>query len=675
MLLAHVSLLMNTDAHKGVLMVSNEQIRDYINNQITLDKQKTSIHVTGKNIEDALLQGAIELGLPVRRLEYEILDKGKRGVFGVGHKNCTLIIYEAEKHISMEGSDLDDLDHLADMEDDNQIVVENHPGTFSLRLDRDGYAYLKVAKPVGNEEAVTMAEVESEIFNRALTSYDSKKIEEVVNLGDDIYVKVGEFSYNPVNDPLMSIEVSEDEMQAFIYVSEPGPGGANLTGDDIKGFLRNNRVISGISPEYLKNYEENPQYRRSYLVAEGRPAENGKDGYVKYLFETDPHKIKLKVKDDGKVDFRELNLIQNVIKGQPLAKKIAPELGKDGKNVYGTPIKSKDGRDIQIGLGKNVTIAQNGEIAVTEDSGQVLLSKGKISVETVLIVPGDVNTSTGNINGLGTVVVKGNVDDGFSVTAQGTIEVLGFVGKSTLTSGGDVVVRQGINGGEGDESGLIKAQKSVWASFITNATVESGNNVIVSDGIVNSVVDANAKILCQGKRAKIVGGHVRAAEEINAAVLGSPHGAETIIEVGYDPKTKEEIEDFEAKQRDVESKIDELSRNIQGLLKQKKILKDKFPAQKVKSLLSQRKMFNKLTIEKNNFTTEIERRLDFLESLKVSGKICASKTVHPGVKLFVKDAALDITNPYDNAVTFIVENGFITTTSYEEIEEDISRRE
>ncbi|MDA3812212.1 MAG: FapA family protein, partial [Spirochaetaceae bacterium] len=486
---------------------------------------------------------------------------------------------------------------------------------------------------------------------------------------------VGEFSYNPVNDPLMSVEISEDEMQAFIYVSEAGPGGANLTGDDIKGFLKNNRVISGIKPEYLSDFEENPVYRRSYLVAEGLSPVNGKDGYIKYLFETDPHKIKLKVKDDGKVDFRELNLIQNVIKGQPLAKKIAPELGKNGKNIYGTPLNAKDGKDVQIGLGKNVTIAQNGEIAVAEDSGQVLLSKGKISVETVLVIPGDVNTSTGNINGLGSVIVKGNVEDGFSITAQGSIEVLGFVGKSSLTSGGDIVVKQGINGGEGDDSGLIKAQKSVWSSFITNATVESGYNVIVSDGIVNSQVDANAKILCQGKRAKIVGGHLRAAEEINAAVLGSPHGAETIIEVGYDPKTKEEIEEFEEKLKDLDNKIDDLSRNIQGLLKQKQILKNKFPPQKAKSLLDQKKLFNKMNSEKTLYTTEIERRLDYLESLKISGKICASKTVHPGVKIYIKDAALDITNPYDNPVTFIVENGFITTKSYEEIEEDISRRE
>lgn len=656
-------------------MVSNDKIREFMSQQIQLDKSRTSIHVTGKNIEDALLQGAIELGLPVRRLEYEVLDKGKRGFFGAGHKNCSLIIYEAEKKAHEESVADDDLNHLGEMElpSSDSLVVE--PGSFSLRLDHDGCAYLKVKPPVNGGPAITKEEVESEILLRALTSSDSKKIEEVIRLADNLYVKIGEYPYNPVNDPLMSVEVSDDEMQAFIYVSEPGPGGANLTADDIKGFLKNNRIISGIREDLLLQYEEKPVYRRSYLIAEGQVPVHGKNGYIKYLFEVDQNKIKLKVQDDGKVDFRELNLIQNVIKGQPLAKKIAPELGKNGKNIYGTPIKSRDGKDIQIGLGKNVTIAQNGEIAVAEESGQVLLNKGKISVETVMVIAGDVNISTGNINGLGTVVIKGNVEDGFNVTAQGSIEVMGFVGKSTLTSGADIIVKQGINGGEGDDSGIIRAQKSVWSSFITNATVEAANNVIVSDGIVNSIVDANSKILCQGKRAKIVGGHVRAAEEVNAAVLGSPHGAETIIEVGYDPKTKEEIETLEKQQNDLESKIDELSRNIQGLLKQKKIMKEKFPSQKAKSLLNQRKIFNKLTVDKKSCTLEIERRLDYLESLKVAGKISASKTVYAGVKLFVKDATLEITNSYDNAVTFVVENGFITTTSYEKIEEDVSRRD
>ncbi|MDA3811291.1 MAG: Jag N-terminal domain-containing protein, partial [Spirochaetaceae bacterium] len=158
-------------------MVSNEQIREYMLHQINLDKKKTSIHVTGKNIEDALMQGAIELGVPVRRLEYEVLNKGKKGILGTGRKDCTLIIYEAEKLDEIDQSDSDDLDHLHDMHSDHDIAVESEPGSFSLRLDRDGCAYLKVKPPIGDGESVTKEEVEAEIFNRALTSYDIKKIQ------------------------------------------------------------------------------------------------------------------------------------------------------------------------------------------------------------------------------------------------------------------------------------------------------------------------------------------------------------------------------------------------------------------------------------------------------------------------------------------------------------------
>jgi uncharacterized protein (DUF342 family) len=51
-------------------------------------------------------------------------------------------------------------------------------------------------------------------------------------------------------------------------------------------------------------------------------------------------------------------------------------------------------------------------------------------------------------------------------------------------------------------------------------------------------VISNKKIICDGKRATIVGGHLRAADEIHAKTLGSIAGSETILEVGYDPKSR-----------------------------------------------------------------------------------------------------------------------------------------
>jgi uncharacterized protein (DUF342 family) len=73
------------------------------------------------------------------------------------------------------------------------------------------------------------------------------------------------------------------------------------------------------------------------------------------------------------------------------------------------------------------------------------------------------------------------------------------VGKANLTSGGDVIVKKGINGSDEGDLGIILPGKSVWASFIQNAQIEAGDLVVVSDGIVNSHITSLHKVLCQGK--------------------------------------------------------------------------------------------------------------------------------------------------------------------------------
>jgi len=107
-----------------------------------------------------------------------------------------------------------------------------------------------------------------------------------------------------------------------------------------------------------------------------------------------------------------LNLIQNVIKGGRLAQKIPAEKGKPGKTLLGRYTEAKNGKDIPIPLGKNTRLAEDQLTVVAETNGQVLLVKNQINVEPVMTIEGNVSIKTGNIMFLGTVYVKGSVDDG-----------------------------------------------------------------------------------------------------------------------------------------------------------------------------------------------------------------------------------------------------------------------
>ncbi|MFP4510892.1 MAG: FapA family protein, partial [Spirochaetaceae bacterium] len=266
---------------------------------------------------------------------------------------------------------------------------------------------------------------------------------------------------------------------------------------------------------------------------------------------------------------------------------------------------------------------------------------------------------------LGTVLVKGNVDDGFSVKAAGNIEVMGSVGKCDLDAEGDVIVHQGIAGKGG---GTVRSGKGVWAKFIENANVESSDLVVVSDGIINSRVRTDKGVICKGKRASIVGGRISASEEIRAKTLGSVGGMETVLEVGYDPKSKARLEELEARLTEIENELEDVLRNlqtIQAMHKQRrKLSKDKIDQARE---LQRRK--NELVRERDELVDESDEVKNYLTQIRSAGRVSASGVVHPGVKIWIKDASLDVRNEFKQ-VSFVASSGTVKVEKYDAPDDD-----
>ncbi len=655
-------------------MIGLDNFRERMKAEAEKTRKIKSVQVGGRSLDDALRQASLELGLPLRVLEYEILDRGHGGVLGRKSRPWRIIAYESV-NLKADKNEQSLEDELGLKAYEVQEVPEDidADGRFSVRLAANG-AWLKVFPPEGKGRPVFPEEVILRLTEREVADLQMELINTVVQKADTMWVKVGDFIHNPLNDSLCRIDVTEDGMKAYIIVNEPGPGGVDLRVEDIRGFLTNNSVIYGVLDEALQDFEDFPEYGVSYLVAEGSPPVNGSDARVIYNFETDPNKISIKEREDGSVDFKELNRYQNVVKGQPLARKIPPEPGKDGRTVYGRYIPARDGNDLEIGLGKNVTITDNGATVIATASGHVMIKNGKINVDTVLVIPGNVDARTGHVNTLGSVVIRGNVEDGYNVTAQGKIEVLGYVGKANLNAGGDIVVSRGINGGEGTEFGHIVAAKSIWSSFIQYAQAEAGEYVIVSAGIVNSDVVAQKRILCKGRRAKIVGGHVRASEEVNAITLGSPGSSETLVEVGFDPRAREELEQLNNQYEALDSEKDTVDLNLQGLKRQVLIQKKRLSKEKEQLFEELRKKHNELHRKMAALQEEINRKQEYLNTLTINGKVSASKRVYAGVKLRIRDVEYVVKDSYESPVTFVLDGDYISTVKYQDIQDELIRR-
>jgi uncharacterized protein (DUF342 family) len=329
-----------------------------------------------------------------------------------------------------------------------------------------------------------------------------------------------------------------------------------------------------------------------------------------------------------------------------------------------------EGKDVPLTFGKNVGVEEDGLTIVANEDGQVIFNAGKVSVEKIYTVNGSVGSETGNILFLGSVIISGDVNEGYSVKATGNIEVMGLVDKAELHADGDIIVRQGIIGKPGIS---VQADQMIVAKFIGTAMVKSGSTVIVSESILNSTVYARQQVICQGKKAAIIGGKICAGEEIVSKELGSASGnTETVCEVGYDPETKEALAELTAKQAATQKDLDDIQRNITTFeamkQRQKTLSKDK--EEYLADFLAKRES---LRAQFDRIQEKIQEAEERLARLRLTGKVTVSAKCYPGSVICIRDTRTVIRNEY-KSVVFTVQNGLVHVGKFVETEGDAAAK-
>lgn len=640
-------------------MVTLETIRDEMKKRLNVDKQLHSVDVHADSIEDALADASVQLDAKVSNLQYEIVEKGSDGFLGLGKKPWKLKIYQdpnTVKKVTRLASE-----GLFDNEDgESEVQIQDRDGMFYVRHFKTDIA-LKVILPLGSGAEVELKDVLDEVKRQDTIEFDEQLIKKYVKQGTDKqYFTVGQYKHIPAGDVIIGVDVTKDELKGSIVVSPPSMSGSEASAEMIKRALIQQGVIEPcIDMNKVEEFVDNPAYNIPFEVASAILPVDGRDAYISYNFETDPKKLKAKVSETGNINYKELNQIQNVIADQPLAQKMPAERGKGGKTLFGRYLEAKNGKDIQIQLGANVHLDRDGVTIKADIDGEVMLVNGKVTVEPMKFLDA-VNVKTGDIKFVGTVIIKGSVEEGYKVEAT-NIEVNGIVDKSRLEATGNIIVRQGIFGkGEG----YIKAGKSLWAKFINDTTVEVEENVIVSDSIVNSTVTAMKNIVVKGKKAQIIGGHLMATEEICARKIGSPGGGtETILEVGIDPRAKKRLEELQNLQSKATKEYENCDLDIQTLEQQKKLRK-KLSQEKEEKLTNLKSRCEQISSELEEMTEEINKIQAHLRELKAVGKVKVENEVYSGVKIYIRDV-LDEVKMDTKSVTFSYDRSFSKRGPYE----------
>lgn len=341
-------------------------------------------------------------------------------------------------------------------------------------------------------------------------------------------------------DPYLKVIFSDDKSVAYLEFTKFDQE-FECTAEQLEGFLRTQGLSNGIDSIILQQISSNPEAYTldKVIVAQCQKPVNGIDGRIEYTVSFDDIGKRPLETQDGKVDYKELVQLNNVRKGQMIGKKIDPLPGEDGISVTGEPIPYKAGKEARFKVGKNIVLNPEHTVIYAALDGMISLTeKSKINVFPVYEVNGDIDYHTGNIDFVGTVVIRGNVLSNFRVKASGDIRIVGGVEGAELEAGGSIEITGGVIG---YHKGLVKAAVNVKSSFIQDGNVEAGEAVIVSQSIMHSNVRAGKNIICNGPKGLIVGGQLQAGETVVARTIGNTSFTVTDIEVGVLPELRNQL--------------------------------------------------------------------------------------------------------------------------------------
>ena len=236
-----------------------------------------------------------------------------------------------------------------------------------------------------------------------------------------IYEGVPGLSVDYALDQYFSVTLSDDKVVAYIQFTK-WEKDFSCSVEALEQFLRSHQVRYGLQHDTLRRIAEHAeeyQYSRT-PIAMGTEPMHGQNGRIEFTvnFGNETNLKPLEI-EDGKVDYKEVIRLNNVKKGQPLATRIPPTKGVPGTAVTGEEIPSKPGKEAHFKVGKNVVVNAEKTAMYALDGLLTKTEKGKINVFPVYEINGDVDYSIGNIDFVGTVVIRGNVLTGFRIKARG----------------------------------------------------------------------------------------------------------------------------------------------------------------------------------------------------------------------------------------------------------------
>ncbi|WP_000535103.1 flagellar assembly protein A, partial [Leptospira interrogans] len=323
--------------------------------------QNEQVEVYGDTLENSLRLAAKHLKKQVHELDYVVLKRGKKKLFGHEPWHIRVSILPEDNFLD----ELTELDQkltggsgkLVSKDLKDLIQPKDKNGKALVQILRNG-VYLTTFAPLGDGHPVDLDEVFKKLSLKGVSGEDGKLVRKIVKEAKGEPILISQQKPRPGMEAKLILDISPDKMKAKVTILPPRPGGRDFEVRDVVNHLKNAGVKYGFKEEEIQRKLEEEFYNQPFIGAEGDYPINGKNAQIIYHVRTSKN-ISFREDESGRVDFKDLDLIENVVVGQLLAEKIPAEKGKYGRTLFNELLPAKDGADTDLKQGKGTILSED----------------------------------------------------------------------------------------------------------------------------------------------------------------------------------------------------------------------------------------------------------------------------------------------------------------------------
>lgn len=402
------------------------------------------------------------------------------------------------------------------------------------------------------------------------------------------------------------LHLSEDETQAFLTIIPTEP--VHLEPEKIIEFLDEHEIIIGHHHDRIAEASvllSEGKHVIDLMAAEGtspKPTISAGISFSVHISTTTPDYSET---ENHEIDYHQANLFENVGPDQLIGFYNHEQEGTPGISVRGNTLEvSPPDSKPMPEAGDGVEIREENQFFATKE-GRVVFENNKLSISDELIIDGDVDYETGDIDFVGSVHVRRSIRPGFIVRAKKGLIIDHIAENTHIESDGDIKI--GGVAGDGTK-GTIRCGGNLFARYLHEAQVECDGDIAVTSEATNCTLKCNGKLTA----ALLAGGTALVQQGIEVNRLGADSGVRTYVRAGEDFRHIENLDRIhkhlnvamqhrrelrEQKESAEPEILEELTSRLDAL------------QEEIDSLKEEREQINKLTRNNQNAKVNIRKAL------------------------------------------------------------------